>query len=290
MYSVEEILKMGGESSVKQMWNGHIACLLVKSHEIAIGPLLEGVSAFAFVLVNRGSLTVRYDGQKLVLNPNDIHTYAPGMLTEMVHVSDDYEGFLIMIEKQFVENTHLMGNIIKAAYFPIAEFSKPRITLNDEQAEYMRSLLLILRQHIVKPVDYQHEALLALLEVFSIDLLNIQNIMVENHRVSSRFENIFASFIQLVPRHFIKHHDLQFYADQLNISTPYLSRIVREMSGQTVMSFIDYALASESARRLKMTDQSVTDMSYDLGFSDQAAFTKFFKRMKGMSPREFRKK
>jgi AraC-like DNA-binding protein len=55
------------------------------------------------------------------------------------------------------------------------------------------------------------------------------------------------------------------------------------------MYFIDHALATEAARRLKGTEQSVTEMAFDLGFSDQAAFTKFFIRMKGKSPRNYRK-
>jgi hypothetical protein len=76
---------------------------------------------------------------------------------------------------------------------------------------------------------------LALCQVFCIDMINAQDLMVESSQISSRYERIFSQFLQLVPEHFLTHHDLKFYADSLNISTPYLSRIVRVMSSCTVI-------------------------------------------------------
>ena len=75
----------------------------------------------------------------------------------------------------------------------------------------------------------------------------------------------------------------------LNITTTYLSRIVRQMSGRTVQDFLASALVSEAAIRLKTTNRSITQLTDDFHFSDQAAFTKFFTHMKGISPEKFRK-
>lgn len=281
---------MGKNANLNQMWNGQLACLLIHNDDLMLQQIMEGASVYSFALIRRGHLTVNYNGQKIELNPNDIHTYAPGMPTEMVHVSNDYEGYCMIIDEQLVYHTPLMNHLIRAAYQPIAEFCKPLFTLSDEQAKQMWSLLSILREHILHPIDFQRESLLAICEVFCIDLINIQNIMVEHHRINSRFEQVFSDFLQLVPDNFMRHHDLKFYADQLNISSTYLSRIVKIMSARTVMSFIDNALAIEASKRLKTTKQSITEMAFDFGFSDQAAFTKFFTRMKGISPREYRNK
>ncbi len=109
------------------------------------------------------------------------------------------------------------------------------------------------------------------------------------HRYTTHTEEIFTAFLRLVPLYYIEHRDLAFYADQLNISTTYLSRIVRQMSGRTVQDFLAQALVSEAAIRLKTSNRTITQLADDFHFSDQAAFTKFFTRMKGVSPREFRK-
>ena len=64
--------------------------------------------------------------------------------------------------------------------------------------------------------------------------------------------------------------------------------IAGQISGRTVADFINQALAEEAALRLRKSSQSISQLAKDLHFSDQAAFTKFFIRMKGMTPKAFR--
>jgi len=294
MLKTEDIISLGNEASVRETWQGQLGCMLIHKQELANPIPVEGASIYSFVVVRQGRFTIRYNGNEIVLRPNDIHTYAPGMPTEVVDVSDDYEGYFLLIDEALVNGTPLMNHIVRAAYQPIAEFSKPVFAMNDEQAHMVWNMLSVMREHILyandkAESDFRQESLLSLFQVFCIDLINIQDAIVEHVRVNTRQESLFSEFLQLIPDNFIAHHDLKFYADRLNISIPYLSRIVRLMSGRTVMSFIDHALATEASRRLKTTNQSVTDLAYFLNFSDQAAFTKFFVRMKGMSPREYRK-
>jgi len=289
MYTAGELIKMNDSSIHYQLWNDQIACLLVHHNDIITGVPMSGASVFSFALVRRGCLTVDYNGQLLELKKNDLHTYAPGMPNEMIHITNDYEGYCLIIDEKLINETPLIRHFIKAAYFPIAEFSKPLMTLSDEQADLLANLLQIIRHHIIRPSAFQQEVLLNLCEVFSIDLLNIQSIQVEHLRIPTRYKEIFAAFLQLIPSNFIEHRDLAYYANQLNITTTYLSRIVKQISGRTVMSFIEHSLMIEACQRLKATEVSITQLAYDLHFSDQASFTKFFTRIRGLSPRDFRK-
>ncbi len=111
---------------------------------------------------------------------------------------------------------------------------------------------------------------------------------MEHHCVPSRYEDVFRDFLQLLQVHFIAHRDLDFYADQLNITKTCLSRIVRQTGGQTVMNFIEQSLLAEAERLLKTTSRSIAQLADDLHFAGQASFTRFFTRLKGMWPRGFR--
>jgi AraC-like DNA-binding protein len=288
MFTADDLFKLGDTDS-NQTWNGQIACMLIHKENLLIEQPMDGASVFSFALVKQGHFTINYDGTEMIVHPGEMNTYAPGLPLTMLHVTDDYEGYCVLIDEKLVRDTPMIDYLIRAAYKPIAEFSKPLFQLDKKQASLMWDDLTMLRRHIMQKSDFQRETILALCQVFCIDLINAQNLMVESSQISSRYERIFSQFLQLVPKHFLTHHDLKFYADCLNISTPYLSRIVRVMSGRTVMYFIDHALATEAARRLKGTEQSVTEMAFDFGFSDQAAFTKFFIRMKGKSPKNYRK-
>ena len=285
MYKLEDIVKPGSH----EMWQGRVACQLVGRHHIVEGGSYDGVAVFGFLLVTGGRLSVEYRGKQIDLQQGDLHTYAPGMPTTMLSVSDDYEGLLMNIDEQTVYETPALQHFVRAAFFQVAEFGQPKLTLNGQQMAHISQLFLMLRRHILQPVSLQQEAIIALCQLISIDILEIQNQQVTNHHFTTRTEEVFTAFLRLVPVYYMEHRDLAFYADRLNITTTYLSRIVRLMSGRTVQDFLAQALVAEAAIRLKTTNRSVTQLADDFSFSDQAAFTKFFTRMKGISPREFRK-
>ena len=289
MYTIMEMLGQTPGGMPDGVWNERLACLRVSGSKVGESADLDGVSVFSFVLVRRGRMTVRYQGRQFDLHPGDVHTYAPCMPTKVLEVSDDYDGFCVLIDEQLVYDTPALRHIVRAVYFPTAKLGQPKLAFNSNQADRLAALLSDLRRHILHPSAYQQEAIFSLCALFSIELIEAQDLAVDSHRFTTRAEEVFTAFLRLVPDNFILHRDLQFYADRLNITTTYLSRIVRQMSGRTVVDFLNQSLAAEASLRLKTTNRTITQLADDFHFSDQAAFTKFFTRMKGMSPKEYRK-
>lgn len=75
---------------------------------------------------------------------------------------------------------------------------------------------------------------------------------------------------------------------EIYVSASYLSHIVKVASRRTVMSFIEHALLDKLKRRLKMTEDSLGQIAFDLNFSDQSALSKFFLRLTGTTPLRYR--
>jgi len=105
-----------------------------------------------------------------------------------------------------------------------------------------------------------------------------------------RVEQLFINFIRLLPSNFIEHHDISFYAKELNISPTYLSRIVRQVTGNTVMHYINQFLIIESNFLLDTTSLSIGQIAEKLHFSDTAAFSKFYLRLTGRNPKDYRRR
>ena len=57
---------------------------------------------------------------------------------------------------------------------------------------------------------------------------------------------MFVGFISLLPQNFMAHHDIAYYADALNITTTYLSRVVRQLTGRTVVGYVNQFLPMEA--------------------------------------------
>ena len=136
---------------------------------------------------------------------------------------------------------------------------------------------------------YKSEVLRMLYSIFLLDLQNAQQHAIVHRQTPQRVEEIFIGFIRLLPRYFVEHHDIPFYASKLHISPVYLSRVVRQVTGRTVVDYINQMLLIEASFLLKTSQLSITQIADHLHFADTPSFSKFFSRMKGMSPKDYRK-
>jgi AraC family transcriptional activator of pobA len=100
----------------------------------------------------------------------------------------------------------------------------------------------------------------------------------------------FSNFCQLIEQHYTSHQPLSFYAQRLGITAAHLNALCRETVGKTALELIHERVILEAKRHLVYTSMSISVVSYTVGFSDPAYFTRFFKRQVGLSPKEFRER
>ena len=123
---------------------------------------------------------------------------------------------------------------------------------------------------------------------FLLDMQNAQQLSIAEHKTSRRVEEIFIGFIRLLPHHFAERHDIAFYASALHITPVYLSRVVRQVTGRTVVDYINQMLLMEASFLLQTSGLSITQIADRLHFADTQSFSKFFLRMRGINPKRFR--
>lgn len=107
--------------------------------------------------------------------------------------------------------------------------------------------------------------------------------------LQGRSSELYNEFIDTLETHVRTNSDVHYYADSLNVSSRYLAQVTRRICGKAPKTIIDERLIKEIELQLNTTDKTVQEIAYDCGFSSQAHFTKFFKKMKNMSPTKFRK-
>ena len=64
---------------------------------------------------------------------------------------------------------------------------------------------------------------------------------------------------------------------------------MKEVSGNTVYGYLSGFVYNEACNLLKTTDKTIGEISDELGFKDQSAFTNFFKQKSGVSPKSYRR-
>ena len=111
----------------------------------------------------------------------------------------------------------------------------------------------------------------------------------QNVPSSSRNEEITGRFMHLVDAHCDQHHNLDWYAGQMCLSTRYVANTVKETLGMTASECIEQALMQRAKTLLYTTTLSIQEIADQLGFQNQSHFGTFFKRHTGCSPKDFRK-
>ncbi len=247
------------------------------------------LAGYTYTLVRQGWLSLVYNGREMTLRPGDLYIYSPGFQVTILGGSDDYHAACLIVDEHVVLESPMLWSMIRSAYYPIAELGQPVVHLSEADANQMWKRMLEIIRYLRSGHRFLEESLRTLYQLFALDLLNAMEQAIGSHQVSERTTDIFIRFLRLLPKHFAEHHDIGFYANELCITTIHLSRIVRQITGRTVVDYINQMLLMEASWLLKTTDLSIADIAERLHFSDQSSFGKFFYRMKGMSPKAYRK-
>jgi len=289
MYSLKEAwIKMHGKEPMDQ-WDGKIYCNETDAAVTFRANETHGyMAAYTFTLVLEGTLTLVYNGRQLTLHVDDVYMYSPGLPVTIVSASDDYHAICLLADEHVTIESPTVHDLVHIAYAPLVQLHEPKLKLSHDDAMRLGDKMREIRDYLHSEHIYKEKILQMLYAVFLLDLQNAQERALPQRSVPPRVEEIFIGFLRLLPLHFAEHHDIAFYAERLNISTVYLSRVVRQVTGRTVIDYINQFLVMEASFLLRTSDLSISQIAGQLHFSDLASFSKFFSRQKGVSPKEFR--
>ena len=273
-------------------WDGKLLIVDTDSHNslVETNALPGTIAAYGYTIVLHGWITMLYNGREVHYTKDDLIIYTPGAAVSVLSISDNYRGICLVADKDFAFESPTLRNAIRAAYLPAVELSESRLTLAEVDLQNLMELMGIIRRYLFSPDHpFRSESLRTTYGLFLLELNAIQERTICNRRFPKRIEELFFDFLRLVPIHFAEHHDVAFYASQLCITPRYLSQIVRDISGRTVIDYINQMLLMEASYLLQQSSLPIVQIADRLHFSESASFTRFFTRMKGMTPREFRK-
>lgn len=205
-------------------------------------------------------------------------------LIELLEISPGYDFQIIVPDNNFLP-------IIQSAALTDSYMNHGIIlTPTDEEWEQTGTFFSMLWD-IVHKVPFRREVVQHLVASL---LYDIRYIHAKNRETAtlqpSRQEEVFRRFIALVNEYSKRERSISFYADKLCLTPHYLSTVIRQTGGQTVMQWINQAVILEAKVMLKHTDMLVFQVSDELNFPNPSFFSKFFKRMTGMTPAEYQKR
>jgi AraC-like DNA-binding protein len=99
---------------------------------------------------------------------------------------------------------------------------------------------------------------------------------------------LFERFLQLVQEHCMEHRTVEFYSEKLFITPKYLTEICKKNSGKTAMEWIQNYTTLRIILLLKDKTLTLTEIADTLHFSSISFFSRYVKKVLGVSPTEYR--
>lgn len=205
-------------------------------------------------------------------------------IIQVGNISDDVRGIGFSLSDDLF-SLALGNNLPKAFDGHLRDFN---FHLSSEEFDFLDSIHSLLYKNMHQP-EHDAQVTLSLISSF----LWYVNQLWRQHEVITRQtqtheQRIFSDFIQLVNRDAPRQHHVEYYASQLCLTPRYVSTLIRQASGKPPKEWIDEALLTHIKIELKHSDKTVAQISDETNFPNPSFFSKFFKRLTGMTPGEYR--
>ena len=241
------------------------------------------------------NINLKYGQQSYDFDEGIMFFMAPGQIltvTTDTSIEPKHTGWMLLFHPDFLWNTSLAKAIKKYEFFDY--------TVNEALFLSEKEELII--GNIIKNIELEYQAnidnfsqniIISLIESllnYSERFYNRQFITrkITNHKILDKLEELLDNYFRNDELLKSGLPNVQYFADQLNVSVKYLSNILKMLTGQSTQHHIHDKLIETAKEKLSTTDLSVSEIAYTLGFEHSQSFSKLFKIKTNFTPLEFR--
>jgi AraC-like DNA-binding protein len=207
--------------------------------------------------------------QVFLLAKNQVHAI-PAVKLPAAKVMVFSSDFFLAIEETY----------LKQLFLP---FDNKGITIPKDNLLVMEGLFSLLL------TEYRDKAELPLLLKYTSSfLLLLQRFAAHRSPQLYKRDARIVALLQLIEKHFKEQKPVSFYATHFGLTAKRANEILKDAFGFSISGLSQQLLILESKRALYNGTHSIKEIAYQLGFSDQSYFSRFFRKHAGLSPEKFR--
>lgn len=200
-------------------------------------------------------------------------------------------GYALLIHPDFLYKHPLAAAIKNYGFFSYA--INEALHLSEKEEKDVEDIFLKIEQEYQHIDKHTQDIILSQIDL----LLNYSNRFYErqfitrkavNHDVLTKMEYLLSGYFNNDGTNRGGLPTVEYLANQLNLSPHYLSDLLRSLTGQSAQQHIQEKLIEKAKDYLSVTNLSVAEIAYQLGFEHPQSFNKLFKRKTNLSPLVFR--
>jgi len=240
-------------------------------------------------------LKLKYGQLPYDFNEGIMSFVSPGQVTSLT-VEKDIEvkqsGWYLVIHPDFLWNTSLANTIKRFEFWDYAV--NESLFLSEKEEEIIIGIVQNIHRETHTNIDkFSKQIIISQLESlfnYSERFYSRQFITREksNHQILSEVEKVLNNYFNNEDLITKGLPTVQYLADKLHLSPKYLSSLLRMLTEKSAQHHIHNKVIEKAKEKLSVTNLSVSEIAYQLGFKHPQSFTKLFKIKTNQSPFAFR--
>jgi AraC family transcriptional activator of pobA len=170
-------------------------------------------------------------------------------------------------------------------------YDTPFFNVDDSLGRTLSEVIEQVRKEIQHPGLAQYELLISYMKIFLIAASRSKSEQQQNIVPLAQAKKqpfILQNLKDVIEKEFKSKHSPKEYASLLNISLNALTKITKTHFNKSVTNLITERIIIEAKRELYLTNKSVKELAYELGYDDEYYFSRLFKKNASISPQIYR--
>lgn len=251
---------------------------------------LQRLNYYSLIWIKNGAGSIRSDFSTYEFKGDYLFAFSPYQ-PFMIQPTTAIEGLVIHFHPDFFcihkhqEEVACNGVLFNNIYNP------PFVVVTESVKQTFEIILGQISNEMQQANLAQHELLVSYLKILLITasrLKSQQYPAIQEAMMESKEPFILQNLKQFIEQHFKTKHAPSEYADLLAISPKALAKLTKGHFNKTLSDLISERIVIEAKRELYLTNKTVKQIAFELGYEDEHYFSRFFKNNASISPQVYR--
>ncbi|WP_264534812.1 helix-turn-helix domain-containing protein [Flavobacterium sp. N1736] len=243
-------------------------------------PVVPYRTTFNFVLfITNGHIKQYLENKEYNVEKGGVIFIKQGTITATIELSDDAEGFFLAYENNIVSEQELPKH--KTSIF----FMPPFLNLDNLTYGTIKQLLTIMEQELWLNELNLNEIIITMLHLILVKILSTDS--DSHHKSATRPMDLSLQFRDILFKYHRDEKRVTFYADKLSVTENYLNKCVKNITQKSPKQWIN-EMDINYSKALLQSSKDIAEIAYQLNFHTASHFTQLFKKITGITPKEYR--